>query len=119
MRKRFLAALVLASAAAVGVLGAGSAAAAGSGVTVKTVVSGLNNPRDLAIGPNGGLYVAEAGHGAVNCSPDGSTCIGRTSAITRINVEAGTKQRVVRGLVAGAGAGGTFPTRLRGGPVLV
>ena len=56
----------------------GSAAAAGSGVTVKTIVSGMDNPRDLAMGPHGRLYVAEAGHGGVNCSPDGSTCVGRT-----------------------------------------
>ena len=114
MRKRIVAAFVLAVAAAVGVLGAGSAAAAGSGVTVRTVVSGLDNPRDLAIGPNGGLYVAEAGHGGTNCSPDGSTCVGRTSAITRINVDAGTKQRVVHGFVSVAGSDGSAATGVDG-----
>ena len=115
MRKRLAAACALAVAAAVGVLGVGSAAAAPStGVTVRTVVSGLDNPRDLAIGPNGGLYVAEAGHGGTSCSPDGSTCVGKTSAITRINVAAGTKQRVVRGFVSVAGSDGSAATGVDG-----
>src|SRR6476661_8104463 len=113
MRMRIGVALALV--AAVGVLGAGSASAAPStGVTVKTVVSGLDNPRDLAIGPNGGLYVAEAGHGGTSCSPDGSTCVGKTSAITRINIAAGTKQRVVHGFVSVAGSDGSAATGVDG-----
>ena len=112
MRMRIGVALALV--AAVGVLGAGSASAApGGGVSVKTVVSGLDNPRDLAIGPNGGLYVAEAGHGGPNCGPDG-TCVGKSSAITRINVAAGTKHRVVRGFISAAGSDGSGATGVDG-----
>ena len=36
---------------------------------VATVMSGLDNPRGLAIGPEGALYVAEAGRGGDGCYP--------------------------------------------------
>src|SRR5690242_9224177 len=38
--------------------------------TVTTIASGLDNPRGLAFGPDGGLYVAEAGKGGAGpCFP--------------------------------------------------
>ncbi len=99
-----------------GVLGGSAAVAAQSAstATVTTVVSGLDNPRGLAFGGDGRLYVAEAGHGGPNCSPDGTTCVGLTSAISRINIAAGSRQRVVSGLVSIAGSDGTGAIGLGG-----
>ena len=45
--------------ASVGLLAAGLAAQSGPIV----IMQGLDNPRGLAIGPEGGLYVTEAGRG--------------------------------------------------------
>jgi hypothetical protein len=110
--------LALALAVAVGVVGAGSASAApSSGVAVKTVVSGLDNPRDLAFGPDRRLYVAEAGHGGPTCingGPEGRVCLGLSSAISRINIHVGTSRRVVRGLISTAAPDGTFATGVDG-----
>src|SRR5947209_7627221 len=39
--------------------------------TATTVASGLDNPRDLAFGPDGQLYLAQAGHGGPFCAPGG------------------------------------------------
>jgi glucose/arabinose dehydrogenase len=62
---------------------AGNAAAQGS---VTTVMGGLDNPRGLAFGPEGGLYVVEAGRGGSTCVPwRGTTfCHGSTGALTRL-----------------------------------
>jgi hypothetical protein len=54
------------------------------------VVSGLDNPRQLAWDRNGRLLVAEAGHGSYgkpgSCikGPEGTLCIGRSGKISRI-----------------------------------
>jgi hypothetical protein len=81
--------------------------------TVTSIAKGLDNPRDLALGPWGGLYVAEAGHGAdpgsKECIPGGpeeSTCVGFTSAISRI--DRWGVHKVVSGLVSLAEPGGFF-----------
>jgi hypothetical protein len=37
------------------------------------IMSGLNNPRGLALGPDGGIYVAEAGTGGAGPCQIGST----------------------------------------------
>src|SRR4249920_4265850 len=57
---------------------------------VTVVMRGLENPRGLAIGPEGALYVAEAGKGG----PEGPSncqvlrglkrCFGTTGALTRV-----------------------------------
>lgn len=76
--------------------------------TVTVVASGLNNPRGLSFGPDGALYVAEAGTGGPDCvagGEEGQICVGRTGSITRIR--AGHVTRVVRGLVSGASADGS------------
>lgn len=80
---------------------------------VTTVMSGLDNPRGLAIGPEGGVYVAEAGRGGpgpcgVN-SPGETRCYGPTGAVSRY--WRGEQERVAEGLPShalpdGVGAGG-------------
>jgi hypothetical protein len=100
---------------AVGAVSGGSAVASAGPAgpaTVTRVVSGLDNPRGLAFGGDGQLYVAEAGHGGPNCA--GSTCLGLTSAISRINIAAGTSQRVVTGLISAAGSNGSAATGVDG-----
>jgi hypothetical protein len=64
------------------------------------IMSGLNNPRGLALGPDGGIYVAEAGAGGarpcITNSANESRCFGRTGAISRfLN---GVQQRIFIGL---------------------
>jgi hypothetical protein len=78
----------------------------------EVVAEGLKNPRGLAWGSDGALYVAEAGKGGAGpCveSPEfGTICIGRTGAITRI--WNGHQERVVRGLPSVADASGFAAT---------
>jgi hypothetical protein len=87
--------------------------------TATTVMTGLDNPRGLAIGPEGGLYVAEAGHGGtgpcVVIRPPTPTCIGPSGAISRW--WHGTQQRIVTGLpsaITGADAGGPHRISFQG-----
>ncbi|HEX8854486.1 MAG TPA: ScyD/ScyE family protein [Thermoleophilaceae bacterium] len=109
---------LVASAAVLGSLlfAAGSAAAA-SGPKVTTVVSGLDNPRDLAFGPRGRLYVAEAGHGGSECvsaGEEGTACFGFSSGISRVNIQAGRSHRVVSGLASTAEETGSSATGVDG-----
>ena len=80
---------------ALGLLGS---AAAQSPSTV--VMSGLDNPRGLAVAPNGAVYVAEAGRGGSGpclISAIGEErCHGATGAVSRL--WKGRQQRVVEGL---------------------
>ena len=68
--------------------------------SVSVVMSNLNNPRGLAWGPEGALYVAEAGTGAVttNCvtTPRGNSCYSGTGSISRL--WKGEQERIVTGL---------------------
>jgi hypothetical protein len=72
------------------------------------IMSGLNNPRGLAIGPNGALYVAEAGIGGAGpclVNPANETrCFGLTGAITRLLN--GVQERIVTELPSHALPGG-------------
>jgi hypothetical protein len=76
----------------------GPAPATGGGLQV--VASGLDNPRGIAIGPGGALFVAESGAGGsgpCTVGPEGNeVCFGPSGAITRI--AHGTQRRVVTGL---------------------
>jgi hypothetical protein len=88
---------------AAALVGAAQAAAHDRGQEVRVVAQGLDNPRGMAFGPDGGLYVAEAGRGGTDCvipSPEGegTNCFGTTGAITRVDVWHGGQQRVVEGL---------------------
>ena len=86
--------------------------------SVLVIASGLDNPRGLAFGTDGALYVAEAGRGGTStlCAVDPGTganrCYGPTGAITRITRQ-GVQQRVVTGLPSIAPVGGDLAT----GPV--
>ena len=66
------------------------------------VAGGLANPRGMDFGPDGHLYVSEAGRGgrgACITSPDGgNACYGPTGAITRVNVRSGRTRQVISGL---------------------
>ena len=65
---------------------AGPAPAAAPSTTV--VMSGLDNPRGLAMAPDGTLYVAEAGKGGPSHCAVGAesrpVCEGRTGAVSRL-----------------------------------
>ncbi|MEX2599457.1 MAG: ScyD/ScyE family protein [Dehalococcoidia bacterium] len=68
---------------------------------------GLDNPRGLAFGPEGALYVAEAGRGGGDSCMDGpeggAVCLGMTGAITR--VWRGEQLQVITGLPSIAAQG--------------
>jgi hypothetical protein len=111
-----LCAIALAGASVLGITSSAVAAPAG---TFTTVVSGLDNPRDLAFSPNGKLYVAEAGHGglASDCvagGPEGATCPGFTSGISVVDIPAAHAQRIVSGLASVSGEGGFAAVGLDG-----
>ena len=80
-----------------------------------TVVSGFNSPRGLAFGPDGLLYVAEAGTGgtmstAGQCpqepAPVGPLTGGFTARVSRITV-AGVRETFASGLPSATGPDGT------------
>lgn len=81
------------------------------------VMTGLNNPRQLSWGPDGSLFVAEAGRGSLspgsdNCftGPEGETCVGATGSVSLIRHPSWTvndpPRRVVTGLMSGAAPDG-------------
>jgi hypothetical protein len=77
------------------------------------VADGLSNPRGIAFGPDGALYVAEAGSGGSGpCAegPEGLRCYGASGAIARIDTHWWTLSRVATGLPSAASADGSFAT---------
>ena len=84
----------------------GGRAAAQPVLTV--VMSGLDNPRSLAFGPEGALYVAEAGRGGAGpCGLNTALeirCYGPTGAITRL--WHGVQERFATGLPSHASPSG-------------
>lgn len=87
---------IAATAATLFTLGVSQAVQAAS---FQVLASGLNSPRKLTFGPDGALYVTEAGTGGAGpclTSIEGVFCYGTTSAVTRI--ENGIAERVLTGL---------------------
>jgi hypothetical protein len=77
--------------------------------------SGLENPRGLAFGPDGRLYVAEAGSGGTECLPpahEEEQCIGFTSGVSSIDAKDGHK--VISGEFSVASKEGTAATGIDG-----
>ncbi len=59
------------------------------------IMSGLNGPRGLTLGPDGGIYVVEAGAGGAGPCIE-NRCFGRTGAVSRLLN--GVQQRIITGL---------------------
>lgn len=77
--------------------------------SVTVIARNLDNPRGLAVGPGGDLYVAEAGHGGAVClppGPEGPLCAGLTSALSKVSH--GQVTRVAEGLFSAASPDGSF-----------
>lgn len=80
---------------------------AAAAATATPVMTGLDNPRGLAFGPQGALYVAEAGRGGSGpCTlmRNELRCYGPTGAVSRL--WKGRQQRVILGLPSYASASG-------------
>lgn len=78
----------------------------------EVLATGLMNPRGIAIGANGAVYVAESGiggDGPCAIGPEGNEeCFGLSGGVTRI--ADGAAERVVDGLASRAAAGGMNAT---------
>jgi sugar lactone lactonase YvrE len=85
------------------------AAASASAAPKATVFAkAVDNPRGLALGPDGTLYVASAGHAGPTCfDKKKEDCIGLTSRVLAYS-PAGAKRVVAKGLISGGGGDGSF-----------
>ena len=84
----------------------GLAQTAAADVQPRVAVNALDNPRGLALGPDGSLYYAQAGRGGRVCPRGAGVCLGATSRIAR-RLPSGALRSVARGLPSAAGRDGT------------
>ena len=93
-------------------LGSAAGAQAASLVLRDVVMTGLANPRGLAVGPDGSLYVAEAGSGgsgpSIISGNEEEVFLGQTGAITRSRDS--VQETVIAGLPSLAPVGGSGAT---------
>ena len=100
MRKLGILAALILGATFVVVLAAGPAASGNGAPSTTVVMTGLDNPRGLAFGPGGWLYVAEAGSGGTGAClmiRGANQCVGTTGSVSRWK-NGRTQQRVATGL---------------------
>jgi sugar lactone lactonase YvrE len=93
-------------------VGFATGATAAPKASFTTVATGFNNPRGLAFGEDGRLYVAEAGKGGPDCvsgGPGGSICPGLTGAVSVITRD-GKHHPIVSGLASISDQGGIAAT---------
>jgi hypothetical protein len=91
-----------------------SQVAAGAGAGVRVIATGLNNPRGVAVAPDGSVFVAQAGAAGTKCQGTGpnTECLGFTGSIDRI--AGGKRERYAAGFVSGGGRDGSFAVGLDG-----
>jgi hypothetical protein len=101
--------------------------------SIVLVAGGLDNPRGIALKPNGSILVAESGAGGATCQGHGAgrICFGKTASITRISPTGGVSTPVKLPSIAGedgfgavgasdvAFEGGTMFIAMGGGPAAV
>jgi sugar lactone lactonase YvrE len=74
-----------------------SAGGSGTATSLTVIATHLNNPRGVTIGPNGGVWVAEAGKAGGPCLTS-NPCVSTTGSLTRwLN---GRTRRMVSGLIS-------------------
>jgi hypothetical protein len=96
------------SALAVGVAALVLAASASAAPKISVFAKSIDNPRGLALGSDGTLYVASAGHAGPTClDKKKEDCIGFTSRVLAISA-AGAKRTVAKGLLSSGSGDGTF-----------
>jgi sugar lactone lactonase YvrE len=84
------------------------AAAASAAPTATVFAKAIDNPRGLALGPDGTLYVASAGHAGPTCfDKKKEDCVGLTSRVLAYS-PTGTKRVVAKGLISAGGGDGSF-----------
>ncbi len=88
------------------------------------IADGLANPRGLVFGPDGALYVAEAGAGGDGaCVPDpegGDRCYGETGAITKVTLDENMNRIGQQQIITGVGSLANETTgAATGGPTAV
>ena len=102
--------------AASAVLGAAALAAVpvAQAATVETVARNLDNPRSVAVGPDGAVYVANAGRAGKQCMGKGeeAMCFGPSARLVRY--ANGKARTFAKGMISLGGPDGSFAVGLHG-----
>jgi len=114
MRKNVLTALAAAVAAACAFVATQVASGASAG-GIQVLAKGLNNPRGVTLGPDGSIFVAQAGAAGKQCQGSGENemCLGFTGSIDRFWTD-GRRDRYGAGFLSGGGRDGSFSVGMDG-----